>query len=485
MKQYVLAVDQSTQGTKALILDGSGKVLCRADRPHRQIVSENGWVSHDLEEIYENTLLVARDAVDRSGIALEDIACVGISNQRETTAAWDERTGKPICDAIVWQCSRAEGICRRVQDAGYGPMIRQRTGIPASPYFPAAKMAWILENIPAARDAELRFGTIDAWLVYKLTGEYKTDYSNASRTQLFNILEMKWDEELCAIFGVKSENLPQVCDSDSMFGMTDLGGLLQEKIPVHAVMGDSHAALFGQGCTATGMAKATYGTGSSVMMNVGPAPVFSQNGLATSLAWKHRGETSYVLEGNINYTGAVISWLKDDVKLIESAGETDKLARQANPEDRTCLVPAFSGLGAPYWCNDARALLWGMSRLTGKAEIVRAALECIAFQITDVILAMEQDTGKKMESLRVDGGPTKNNYLMEFQQGILQRQVHISQTEELSACGAGYMAGIAVGLWSEDILQIVRRSSVVSTMTRSQAEEKRGLWKEAVDMVRK
>lgn len=483
--KYVLSIDQSTQGTKALILDETGKILCRADKAHRQIVTENGWVSHDPEEIFANTLQVVRDAVTLAGISAADILCMGISNQRETTVVWDKHTGKPVCEAIVWQCGRAKDICQRILDAGHGEMLRARTGIPASPYFPAAKMAWILENVPGAKEKDLCFGTIDTWLVYKLTGEYKTDYSNASRTQLFSIVDLRWDPEICRIFGLKAEDLAQVCDSDGLYGMTDLGGLVEKKIPVYAVMGDSHAALFGQGCVEPGMAKATYGTGSSVMMNIGDKPVFSQNGLATSLAWKRNGVVNYVLEGNINYTGAVITWLKDDVKLIGTAAETEALARQANPEDSTYLVPAFTGLGAPYWCNDARAMIWGMSRVTGKPEIVRAALDCIAYQITDIVRAMEQDTVKPLASLRTDGGPTKNGYLMQFQSDILRSCVEVAQVEELSACGAGFMAGIACGLWSDDILHRIERKKITYTMTESCAEGKYALWQDAVAMVRR
>ena len=481
--KYILSIDQSTQGTKALLLDETGNICCRADMPHRQIIDEKGWVSHDAQQIYENTLLVIREAIRKASIDPAQIACMGISNQRETTVVWDSRTGEPVCDAIVWQCSRATAICDRVLSAGYGPVIHQRTGIPASPYFPAAKMAWILQNIGGIDAQQLCFGTIDTWLVWKLTGAYKTDFSNASRTQLFNIHTLSWDADICRAFGIPLSRLPQVCDSDALFGYTDLGGLLQTPIPVHAVMGDSHAALFGQGCTTPGMAKATYGTGSSVMMNVGPQAVMSKNGLVSSLAWKHSGVVNYVLEGNINYTGAVISWLKDDVKLIGSAAETEALARAAHPDDKTYLVPAFTGLGAPYWRNDASAMISGMSRLTGNAELVRAALDCIVYQITDIVRAMEQDTGLPLESLRCDGGPTKNGYLMQLQSDILGSKVEISQTEELSACGAAFMAGIACGIWDETIQSSIQRNSNERTMDPATAQEKYSGWKKAVETV--
>ena len=483
--KYVLSIDQSTQGTKAILLNEAGQMLCRCDRAHRQIVNEKGWVSHDPQEIYENLLLVVRDAVARAGICAEDILCMGISNQRETTVVWDRQTGKPVCDAIVWQCSRAAELCQRVLDAGFGPMIQSRTGIPASPYFPASKMAWILENIPGIKGKDLCFGTVDTWLVWKLTGEYKTDYSNASRTQLMNLHTLQWDEGICAAFGLNASDMPQICDSDSVFGYTDLGGLLEKKIPIHAVLGDSHAALFGQGCLEPGMAKATYGTGSSVMMNIGREPVFSGHGLVTSLAWKYRGVVNYVLEGNINYTGAVITWLKDDVKLISSASETEALARTANPEDGTYLVPAFTGLGAPYWNSKARAMLWGLSRLTGKAEIVKAALECIAYQITDIVKAMEQDIHLKLGQLRTDGGPTKNGYLMQFQSDMLDCPIAVPSAEELSGLGAAFMAGIACGLWQPEILSSLDRRQYEPLMKREAASQKYAGWQEAVSMVLK
>lgn len=483
MAKYVLSVDQSTQGTKALIFDEAGKMLARADLPHRQIVNELGWVSHDPEEIYQNTLKVARMAVEKAGIDPADIACMGISNQRETTVAWDKNTGKPVCDAIVWQCARAVDVCAEIGKTGIGDLVRDHTGIPISPYFPAAKMAWILQNVPEAKTLtdkhQLCLGTVDAWLVWKLTGQYKTDYSNASRTQLFNIRALEWDKEICAALGIDADDLPIVIDSDAMFGETDLGGWLPKKIPICGVLGDSHAALFGHGCLEKGMTKATYGTGSSIMMNIGPDFVASQNGLVTSLAWKYKGQVSYVMEGNLNYTGAVITWLKDSLGLIASAGETEALAKAAHPADIACLVPAFTGLGAPYWKSDARAMLWGMSRTTGRNEIVRAALDSIAFQIHDVIAAMEKDTGIHVLVLRVDGGPTRNKYLMQFQSDILNTLVSCPEAEELSGIGAAMMAGIAYGLY-QSYLNFTQYTTFVPVMDSSQRNEKLNNWQIAL-----
>ena len=486
MAKYVLSVDQSTQGTKALIFDEAGKMLTRADLPHRQIINDAGWVSHDPEEIYQNTLKVVRMAAEKAGIDPAEIACMGISNQRETTVAWDKNTGKPVCDAIVWQCARAVDVCAEVEKAGIGKLVREHTGIPISPYFPAAKMAWILQNVPEAKALadkhQLCLGTIDAWLVWKLTGQYKTDYSNASRTQLFNIRTLQWDREICTAFGINADDLPIVTDSDAIFGETDLGGWLSKKIPICGVLGDSHAALFGHGCVKIGMTKATYGTGSSIMMNIGPDYAASQNGLVTSLAWKYKGQVSYVMEGNLNYTGAVITWLKDSLGLIASAGETEALAKAAHPADTACLVPAFTGLGAPYWKSGARAMLCGMSRTTGKNEIVRAALDSIAFQIHDVIAAMEKDTGIRLPVLRVDGGPTRNRYLMQFQSDMLHTPVSCPDAEELSGIGAARMAGLSAGLYDDRVFETLTYSTYPPGMKEAPRQARLQAWRQAIHL---
>lgn len=482
--RYVLSIDQSTQGTKALIFDESGSILVRRDVAHEQIVNGQGWVSHDPEEIFRATLKAVREAIAAARIDPAGIACMGITNQRETSVVWDKAAGKPVTNAIVWQCGRAKELCARVEAAGCGDMVRQRTGIPISPFFPASKFAWVLENVPGAREKaarhELCFGTIDAWLVYKLTGAYKTDYSNASRTQLFNIHTLQWDADVCRAFGIDPADLPEVTGSDAVFGCTDIGGILSAKIPIQAVLGDSHAALFGQGCLKRGMAKATYGTGSSVMMNIGEQSVESKNGLVTSLAWRYKGKAEYVMEGNLNYTGAVIRWLEKDLGLVASASETETLAKSAHPEDTTYLVPAFTGLGAPYWVHDAKALICGMTRLTGKAELVRAALDSIAYQITDIIRAMERDTGVTLPELYVDGGPTRNGYLMQLQADLLSARVLIPRSEELSAIGAAYMAGIATGLWNESVFDGMKRSVYTPNMDGQMREHRLLGWHEAV-----
>ena len=483
--RYVLGIDQSTQGTKAVLVDEYGKIAGRADRAHRQIINGQGWVSHDLNEIYENVLAAARAVLDETDILPEQVAAIGISNQRETTAIWD-RNGAPLTHAVVWQCARAEGTARSL--SAYSEIIRDKTGLKLSPYFPAAKMAWLIHNLDIQEDdlGQICLGTIDSWLIFRMTGgaSFKTDYSNASRTQLYSIRDLKWDEEICGLFGVPLKCLPDVCDSNSVFGMTDLGGIFPEQIPIHSAIGDSHAALLGQGCHDSGTIKTTYGTGSSIMMNVGDAFVKSSHGLVTSLAWGIDGKIDYVLEGNINYTGAVISWLKDDVKLVASPAETECAAAMANPLDKTILVPAFSGLSAPYWKADAKAVLYGMSRTTGKNEIIKAALESIAYQINAVLESMEKDSGIPIRELRVDGGPTRNSYLMQLQSDLSNVVVQIANTEELSAIGAAYLAGLGAGIYEKAALfGREERKQYVPAMKAEQRKEKLADWNHVIDLL--
>lgn len=489
MAEYVLGIDQSTQGTKALLFDGAGSLLGRADLPHRQMIDARGWVEHDPEEIYQNTIDVVKHLVEKTGIDKNDIRVMGISNQRETALVWDRLTGKPVYAAVVWQCARGASICEEIEGLGKADMIRGRTGLQLSPYFSAAKIAWILRNVDGVREradrGELCCGTIDSWLVYKLTGgkSYKTDYSNASRTQLFNIFDLTWDDEICKVFGIDPANLATVCDSNADFGETDFEGVLPHKVPIHAVMGDSHGALFGQGCLKSGMIKSTYGTGSSIMMNIGDDPVLSTHGVVTSLAWSMDGRVNYVLEGNLNYTGAVITWLKNDLQMIGSPAETEELARQAASDDCLYLVPAFSGLGAPYWDSRATGMFTGMTRTTGRAEMVRASLECIAYQIQDVMEAMSKDAGVGISELRVDGGPTKNDYLMQFQSDIAGIAVQVPDTDELSGMGPAYAAGMALGLWDEGIFGKLDRRKYTPQMEKSLRQKKYEGWKQAVGKV--
>jgi glycerol kinase len=485
MMAFILGIDQSTAGTKALVFDGAGAIVSRCDKAHEQKISDKGWVAHDPEEIYRNTLAVCAGAIRDAGIEAAAIAGIGISNQRETALVWKRKSGRPIYDAVVWQCARGESVCRAVaaDNPGVDQAIKDRTGLRLSPYFSAAKIAWILEHTEKKHDDGLCAGTVDSWLIFKLTGNFKTDYSNASRTQLFNINTLQWDDDNCGLFGVKREILGEVCDSNAFFGETRLEGLLPKAVPVHAALGDSHAALFGQGCLEKGSAKVTYGTGSSVMINSGTEALFCQN-LVSSLAWGMSGKVDYVLEGNINYSGAVIKWLIEDLKLISSPRESGILAAGANPNDSSYLVPAFSGLGAPYWKADAKAVLSGMSRTTGRAEIVKAAEESIAFQIADVINAARREAGLSLKELRADGGATRDGYLMQFQSDVLDLPLSVTEQEELSAIGAAWMAGTALGIYDPGRLHAaMKRRSYVPAMKAEDRERRLSGWREAVRKV--
>ncbi len=481
MSKYILGIDQSTSGTKAVIFDEQGRILGRSDCAHEQKISPEGWVSHDPMEIYESMLMAVKDVLAKTKTDTNNIIAAAISNQRETALVWDIDSGRPVNDAVVWQCGRAESICKKL--SGMAESIKAKTGLPLSPFFSAAKIAWILENSDI-KGKKLCAGTMDSWLVFKLTGNLKTDYSNASRTQLFNISALTWDEEICSSFGIDTSILPEVCDSNSDFGATDFDGILPHEIPIMAVIGDSHGALYGQNCFEQGMVKATYGTGSSVMLNTGSTPIFSDEGLVTSLAWRADGKATYVLEGNINYTGSVIKWLADDLKLIGSSKEAGEISATANREDTTYLVPAFTGLGAPYWNSNAKAMLYGMSRSTGRAEIVKAAEECIAYQIADIINLMKS-AGIPIKELRADGGPTRDNYLMQFQSDILNLRLSIPVIEELSVTGAVYMAGLKSGIYSANIGDSLDRSHFSPAMHEEDRKIRYGGWKEAIHILLK
>ena len=475
--EYILVIDQSTQGTKGILLNNQGIIVSRQDKPHEQIINENGWVSHNLDEIYKNVLSVVKLMVEEKGIEASDIKAVGICNQRETTAVWNKK-GEPLNMAVVWQCNRAKEIAESLNL--YKEEIYKTTGLPLSPYFSAAKMRWLLDQI---NTEDYKIGTIDSWLIYKLTkGEiYATDYSNASRTQLLNLKNRKWDEKICGLFGIPMEKLAEIKDSNGDFGATDFEGILNKKIPIRAVMGDSHGALYAQGCHECGMAKATYGTGSSVTLNVGLSPIESKKGLASSVGWSIDGQISFVLEGNINYTGAVISWLKNRLKIINDIKEIESVIKYSNKNDETVLVPAFTGLSAPYWKDDVKAMFYGMGPATGKAEIVKAGVECIGFQVMDVVKAMEAETKEKIKVLRVDGGATSNVYLMQFQSDMIEEQVQVSDVEELSALGVGILAGETIGLYEkEEIFRKISYNNYKPLMNSEDRKKKADLWKNAV-----
>ncbi|MGT2756615.1 FGGY-family carbohydrate kinase [Streptococcus ovuberis] len=447
---YVIGIDQSTQGTKVLLFDQEGNIVKKVSKSHQQLVNEKGWVSHDPLEIYNNVLSLVREIV--VGIDKTEIKTVGITNQRETALVWNRKTGLPVENAIVWQCARAKEITDSF-NISQASMVKRKTGLPLSPYFSAAKYAWILRQMDELPE-ELACGTVDSWLVYQLTkGEsFVTDVSNASRTQLMNLTTLSWDEELCHLFDISRSYLPDIKPSDSHFGWTDFDGILPATIPIHAVIGDSHAALFAHKGEQPGAIKATYGTGSSIMMNIGTEVSMIPNHLAVSVGWQSQGICHYVLEGNVNYSGAVITWLQEQVGLIKSTDELEDLVAQARPEDQTYLIPAFSGLGAPYFRDDITASFVGMTRITGRAELAKATLESIAYQINAVISAMKDVSNLPIKQISVDGGPTKNQYLMQFQSNLTNAEIAIATIEEASCTGVAYMAGISCGAYSEHIL---------------------------------
>lgn len=477
MTQLMLGIDQSTQGTKAVLFDNQGRLYKRFTKNHRQIINEQGWVSHDLAEIRQNVMVLAgkvQQFVAKNG---DEIVGVGITNQRETAAAWSKKDGHPLAKSVVWQCARATKLCDDLIAAGAGEVVQQKTGMPLSPYFTAAKFDWLLKNEPAVKQAlvsdDLCLGTMDSWLIYQLTGgaSFKTEPSNACRTQLLDIDTQSWDADLCRIFEVPQASLPAVVDSDALFGYTDFDGIFAKPLPIHGVLADSQAALFGQRCWNFADVKATYGTGSSIMMNIGHKDTRSTNGLMTSIAWRLNKQTDYVLEGNVNYSGAVVKWLQEDLQLIASAGETSALAEAANPSDHTYLIPAFSGLGAPYWNDKAEAVLWGMTRTTRKPEIVKAALNSIGLQINDVMQQMLKDIGSQPASLKVDGGVTKNDYLMQFQADITTMQLLLPNVEELSAFGAVYASALQLGLYSKGTCQQAIKYDTYQPKMRSEVRQ--------------
>lgn len=484
MKQLVLAIDQSTSATKAVLFDHQGKLVAKVAVPHRQYVNEKGWVEHDPEEIYHNLHRAVHDVLEHAGIDGKEIVAAGLSNQRETTVLWDVRTGEPVYPAIVWQCGRAQEICNRLQSQS--TYVKHASGLNLSPYFSAAKMNWIVEHIPQAaalqRQGVLVASTIDAWLVYRLSGGkcVKTEPANASRTQLMNIKDQRWDDGLIHLFGLDGCIFPEICESDFCFCMTDFEKALPVSVPLHCVLGDSQSALFAQGCLQPGMVKVTYGTGSSVMMNTGVACIASED-LVTSVGWRMHDQFCYVLEGNINYSAATIQWLKEDLRLIQSASEVSSTAEQATGNRDVFFVPAFSGLSAPYWCPSAKALICGMDRSTRKEEVVRAAEESIGYQIQDILALMERDSRLPITSLRVDGGPTRDAFLMQFESDVSQKEVWVPDLEELSAQGVAYGAGLGVGWYQAvDCFRHDYKAIFKPRMTEEERKMRCGKWKKAV-----
>ena len=452
MKEYILALDQGTTSSRAIIFDHSGHSLMAAQKEFTQIFPKPGWVEHDAEEIWLTQSGVALDVIRKSKLKSSSIKAIGITNQRETTVVWNRKTGKPVYNAIVWQDRRTAGFCDQLKEEGHDKKIRKKTGLIVDAYFSGTKVKWILDNVKGARKlaekGELAFGTIDSWLVWKLTEGrlHITDVSNASRTMLFNIHTLKWDSELLEIFNIPASMLPEVRSSSEVYGKTS--GLFDSEIPVAGIAGDQQAALFGQMCIEPGMVKNTYGTGCFMVMNIGRKPISSNNRLLTTIAWKIGNETHYALEGSIFIAGAVVQWLRDGLGIIKKSADIEKLAAQVRDSEGVYFVPAFAGLGAPYWNQHARGTLVGITRGTTSAHIACAALDSIAYQTLDVLLAMQKDSKLMIRELRVDGGATVNNRLMQFQSDILQAKVIRPEITETTALGAAYLAGLSVKFWS-------------------------------------
>ncbi len=449
---YILALDQGTTSSRAVLLGQDGRVHGQAQTPFRQIFPQPGWVEHDPVEIWSSQFGVAMEALAQADVKADAVAAIGITNQRETAILWDRKTGEPIHNAIVWQDRRTAGFCDRLREQGSEPKIQEKTGLVIDAYFSASKICWLLENVPGAREranrGELAFGTVDSWLIWKLTGgaRHVTDVTNASRTMLFNLHTGQWDDELLDLLNVPKSLLPEVVGSSEMCGKTS--GVLAG-IPIAGIAGDQQAALFGQMCMQPGMVKCTYGTGSFMLLNTGEKPVASRNKLLTTVAWKIDGRTSYALEGSVFIAGAVVQWLRDELQIIRTAAEIEELASSVPDTAGVYFVPAFSGLGAPHWDQYARGTIGGLTRGANRAHIARAALEGIAFQIADIIDAMETDSGVPLKELRVDGGAARNNLLMQIQADLLGVPVTRPSNPETTVLGATYLAGLAVGFWPD------------------------------------
>jgi len=477
----ILAIDQGTTGSTCLVFDDGGQITGRAYSELEQRFPRPGWVEHDAAEIWEVTRRVGREALADAGVAGTDLAGIGITNQRETVVAWDPRTGEPIHHALVWQDRRTAGRCDELKQAGHEELVRERTGLVIDPYFSATKIEWLLQNAEGAERAA--FGTIDSWLVHKLCGVHLTDLSNASRTMLLDITERRWDPELCDLLGIDPESLPDPRDSAEVYGTTgEFGG----EVPVAGIAGDQQAALFGQACHSPGDAKNTYGTGSFVLLNSGTEPPPAAEGLLATIAWGIGGVTTYALEASVFVTGAAVQWLRDGLGLIASASETEALAAGLDGNDDVYFVPALTGLGSPYWDPYARGALLGLTRGTGRAQIVRATLEAIAYQTVDAVRAQEAASGRELSALRADGGATVNAWLMQFQADALGVPVIVPEIAETTALGAAYLAGIAVGLWDQEQVAAMWRERATYE-PRISADERESLlsrWHEAVERSR-
>lgn len=488
MKKYILAIDQGTTSSRAILFNKKGEIIASAQKEFPQYFPKPGWVEQDANEIWLSVLGVYMEVLVKAKVSAEEIAAMGITNQRETAIVWDKVTGEPIYHAIVWQSRQTADICKALAEDGKEQMIREKTGLLIDPYFSATKIQWILEHVEGAKEkaekGQLLFGTVDSFLVYKMTGGrvHATDYSNASRTLLYNIYDLDWDEELLELFGIPRSMMPEVRPSGGDFGVTE-GKFFETGIPIRGIAGDQQAALFGQTCFEPGMAKNTYGTGCFMLMNTGDKPAKSEHGLLTTIAWGLDGKVEYALEGSVFVAGSAIQWLRDGLKMIESAPESEEIAAAVKDSDGVYVVPAFVGLGAPYWKPDAKGAVFGLTRGTTKAHFVRATLDALAYQSTDIIKAMMLDSGIELQKLKVDGGAVKNNMLMQFQSDILNVPVERPMISETTALGAAYLAGLSVGFWKSK--EELRTNYLVdATFMPNISEEERDTllkgWKRAV-----
>lgn len=493
MEKYILAIDQGTTSSRAIIFNHEGEIVESAQREFEQFFPKPGWVEHDANEIWTSVLACTAEVFRKSDISPEQIAGIGITNQRETTVVWDKVTGKPIHKAIVWQSRQTEDICKELREKGYNGLFRDKTGLLIDPYFSGTKVKWILDHVDGAREkaekGELLFGTIDTWLVYRLSGgkRHVTDYSNASRTLMYNIYDFKWDDELLEILGVPKSMLPEVCQSSEVYAKTVDYHFFGHEVPIAGIAGDQQAALFGQACFEKGMAKNTYGTGCFMLMNTGEKGVKSKSGLLTTLAWGVDGKVEYALEGSVFVAGSAIQWLRDGMRMLKSSPESEEYASKVNSTDGVYLVPAFVGLGTPYWDSDARGAVFGLTRGTTKEHFIRATLESLAYQTKDVLDAMISDSALDLKTLRVDGGAVKNDFLMQFQSDILGVPVDRPVVSETTALGAAYLAGLAVGYWKdkEEIAQQWKKEhTYTNQMEEGQSKKLYAGWRKAVEATR-
>lgn len=483
---YIISLDQGTTSSRALLVDKEGKIKGMVQKEFKQIFPKSGWVEHDPMEILESQMSVLNELIQKENVAVSDIRAIGITNQRETTMVWDRNTGEPVYNAIVWQDKRTADICEDLKNDGYTEHVRKTTGLVIDSYFSGTKVKWILDNVDGAKakadNGDLLMGTVDTWLIWNMTNKknHVTDYTNASRTMIYDIVNLKWDDKLLNALGIPKNMLPTVQPSAHHFGDYEIDGV---QIPIAGIAGDQQAALFGQGCFKKGTAKNTYGTGCFMLMNTGENPQFSKNGLLTTIAYGLDGKVNYALEGSIFIAGAAIQWLRDGLELIKDAKETEALANSIEGESSVYVVPAFAGLGAPYWDMYARGAIFGLTRDTGKAHLAKATLESLAYQTKDILKAMEDDSGIQLENLRVDGGACANNYLMQFQADILDTEVHRPEVIESTAMGAAFLAGIQVGLWTQEDIDQSRPIDRVFQPTFDRVKRKRLYknWQKAVD----